>query len=89
MFHALPASRCGSIRSTATRSMAASRAGKAANTIRQVTSWDQANTGIRIMVMPGARSRRIVHRVVDPCRSIPAPARNMPATHSDCPGPGV
>ena len=88
MFQKLPENRDGSSRSRATIASAASRAGNAAATIRQVTSCVQQNTGIRIMATPGARSRSSVHKVVPPCRVMPVAARKTPAVHSDSPGPG-
>ena len=81
--------RLASARSSATMLMAASSDGKAATTIRQVTSSVQPNTGSRIMVTPGARIRTIVHSTVNPCSSRPVAARNTPATHRLSPGPGL
>jgi hypothetical protein len=46
--------------------MAVSSAGNEASVMRQVTSIVQANTGIRSMVIPGARIRSMVHSTVAP-----------------------
>jgi hypothetical protein len=68
--------------------IAASRDGNAASPMRPVTSVVQANTGIRIIVMPGARLVRMVHTNVPLRMIMPQAARNTPTIHRFMPGPG-
>ena len=50
---------------------------------------DQQNTGMRNMLIPGARIRSTVHSTVPDISIIPMVARKVPRIHSAMPAPGV
>jgi hypothetical protein len=77
------------MRATVNSPIATSSAGNEARVIRQVTSIIQPKTGSRSMVMPGARSRRMVHSTVPPWMIMPDAARNTATIHRSSPEPGV
>ena len=58
------------------------------STSRLVIMMFQVKIGIRNMVMPGARSVRIVVIMLTPPRIVPRPERTRPTIHMSAPTPG-
>ncbi len=77
------------MRSAASANSAAARNGKTITTSRLVTSMFHVKIGMRNMVMPGARSVRIVVIRLTAPRMVPRPDRARPTTHMFAPTPGL
>ena len=69
-------------------SSAAARIGKTMSTSSEVTMMFQVKIGIRNMVMPGARSVRIVVIMLTAPRMVPRPEMTRPTIHMSAPAPG-
>jgi hypothetical protein len=80
------APRCRSANSIAP---AAVSTGKAMSTRMLVTSMFQVNTGIRNIVMPGARMVRTVATMLTPVSTPERPVRTIAAIHRSAPTPGA
>lgn len=78
----------GVIRPSASRPSAISSDGNAASTMRLVATMDHEKTGIRSMVMPGARRSSTVHSTVPATRIMPRLAAKLPRIHRSVPNPG-
>ena len=76
-------------RSASSSAIATTSTGNEATTMKQVASIVQVKTGIRSIVIPGARCRRIVSRMVMPISSEPKTASATPITQRSIPTPGV
>ena len=70
-------------------SSAAASTGKAISTRIEVTSTVQVNSGIRNMVMPGARMHTIVVMKLTAPRMVPNPDSASPNTQRFPPRPGL
>jgi hypothetical protein len=76
------------IRSEATASSAAARIGNTISTSSEVIMMFHVKIGSRNIVMPGARSVRIVVIMFTPPRMVPRPEMTSPTIHMSAPTPG-
>ena len=77
------------LRSPPSANSAAARMGKTISTRSEVTSAVQVNSGIRNIVMPGARMQMMVVTKLTAPRMVPNPDRANPKTHRSPPRPGL
>jgi hypothetical protein len=76
-------------RSASSAIKAAVRMGNESKTRMLLTRTDQVNTGMRNMVMPGARRPTIVATKLTPPRIVPSPLTASPTIQRLAPDPGV